>query len=184
MCSAIFIGGGYLYLENSFTDADNDAEKIPFYIQNPDNAGVLVSAGEEQIFFYLDFSSQKLYAATKFDAKYIEEKLGYSIDYTIDGKEGFIEKVLDSFEGVVLENNGEKLRYTGYQTARMLDETVSDELRKEIVKSICDKVKKDGIEKSFYYTIVDNSKNNLKISECYFWYEKLPSLCENLIFID
>ncbi len=183
MCATVFVGGGYFYLEKNIIGADTETEKIPYYTQNPENAGILIKCGGEEVFVYLDFFSERVCVALDFEY-FSEELYGYTIDYTVEGNQIFTEEILDYFGGINLKTENESIRYTGKQINETLKRTNSLELRKEIIRAVSDYIIENGIDNTFYHAIVQNSNSDLEISECYFWYEKLPQICRNLIFID
>lgn len=181
---AVFVGAGYLYLSNSFKAADNEVLNVPYSQTLSENKGVLFICNGKKIFFYLDFIENKLVASLNPEKAENGEIYGYSHDYTLEGNDSLISNIIDCVGGVEVFAEEGKLRYTGFQVVELLKQSNSKELRREIIKDACEKIAEYGIGNEFFSSIVNNSKTELKFSECYLWREYLPQLSANLHFID
>ncbi len=181
---AVFVGTGYLYLSKSIKQADNEVLNIPYRQTLSENKGILLVCNGENVFFYLDFIDNKLVVSLSPDKARNGEIYGYSHNYTLEGNDTLISNIIDCVGGVELLVEDGKLRYTGLQVVKLLKQSNSKELRRDIIKDTCKKIAEYGIGTDFFSTIVNKSKTDLKFSECYLWREYLPQLCENLNIID
>jgi hypothetical protein len=58
-CVVLFVGFGYYYLKSQDIKTQNQIEKVPYYSQVPENKGVLLNMGGDNIYFYLDFEKMQ-----------------------------------------------------------------------------------------------------------------------------
>lgn len=181
---AFFVGVGYYYLSKSFTEANNEASKVPYTQSLSENRGILLCCNNEKVFFYLDFLENKLVVSLSPETAENGLIYGYTHDYTLEGNNILISNVIDCVGGVELLIEDQKLRYTGLQVTELLKRSNSTDLRREIIIDACKKISEYGIGNEFFSIIVNYSKTQLNFSECYLWREYLPQLCENLYFID
>lgn len=180
----IFIATGYLYLSKSFKEADNEVENIPYSQTLSENKGILLLCNGESVFFYLDFLENKVIVSLNPEKSDNGLIYGYTYDYTLDVNSALISDIIDYIGGVELSQDGEKIRYTGFQANDLLKQSNSKELRREIIKDIGKKIAFYGVDNEFFSILVNNSKTELKFSECYLWRDYLRKMCDNLNFID
>ena len=181
---AVFVSAGYYYLSKSFTQADNEASKVPYSQTLTQNKGVLLTCNSEKIFLYLDFLENKLVVSLNPEPSKDNKIYGYTHDYTLKGDNTLITNIIDDLGGVEILIEDTKLRYTGLQVTELLKQSNSETLRREIIVDACGKIAEYGIGNDFFSTLVNDSETELKFSECYLWREYLPQLCANLHFID
>lgn len=181
---AICVGAGYLYLSKNFKQADNDVENVPYNQTLSENKGILLNCNHESVFFYLDFLDNKIVVSLSPENPQNNKIYGYSHDYTIESDNTLITNIIDCVGGVELFVEETKLRYTGIQVSELLKKSNSKELRCDIITKVCEKIELYGIGNEFFSSILNNSKTELKFSECYLWREYLPLLCGNLHFIN
>ncbi len=180
----VFVGAGYLYLSKNFKQADNDVENVPYNQTLSENKGILLNCNNETLFLYLDFLENKLLVSLSPENSQNGKIYGYTHDYTIESENTAIANIIDCVGGVELLVEDTKLRYTGAQVSKLLKQSNSKELRRDIVTNACEKIALYGIGNEFFSGVLNNSKTELKFSECYLWREYLPQLCANLHFID
>ena len=186
MCLLFFIGIGYFYLEKSFSaPTENIAENVPYYQETPQNSGILFEIHGEKTFLYLDFENGKISAILY--PYYNEEDdniYGYTIDYKINTSLDFIADLVDYLEGIDLRINNETLRYTGVQVADIILEDKEKIHKLNIIKSILQKISKNGMGKDMLLHIVETSETNLTVPDFYLWPEYLKNISGNLQIVD
>ncbi len=179
-CLAVFIGAGYYYINSQITPVKNETESVPYYEYKPESTGVLMKFGIRTVYTYLDFESGK--TVVMINPESVEEK-GYSIDYELNAEYTLVADIVDYFEGINIDLNGETLRYTGLQTVELLSNENSDELREKIIKAIFSKTAEQGVGTDFFNNIIEQSKTDLKLIDCYFWAEQMDDVAKNLNFL-
>ncbi len=180
-CLAVFIGVGYYYIQSQTTPAKSETESVPYYEYTPENKGVLLNFGTRCVYTYLDFAN--LAVTVIINPENTEEK-GYATDFIVDADYTLIAKMIDYFEGVNLDIEGETLRYTGGQVVDLLSSNNDNELREKIISSVFLKIKEQGVGVDFFNIIIINSKTDLKMPDCYFWKDKIDDISNNINFLN
>lgn len=184
VCCLLFIGTGYYFIDKNLKPAQNQTDNIPYSQKKPENAGVLVTVNAEKMFFYLDFENESIIVSLKPQDVADRQIYGYSVDFYVDAESDFIKETVDYLGGIELENEKGDFRYTGAQVTSILSETADFELRKKVICEIFEKISEQGVEVGFFVKIIENSKTDLTLPECYFWAENFAKLSKNLRIID
>ncbi len=180
-CVAIFIGAGYYYIQSQTTPAETETESVPYYDYIPESKGVMLNFGTRCVYTYLDFENASV--TVMVNPQDVETK-GYNADFIVNADYTLIAKIVDYFDGVNLEINGEILRYTGGQVVDLLSSDNDDALRKAIILSIFSKIKEQGVGVDFFNIVISNSQTNLKMPDCYFWKDKINGISNNINFLN
>lgn len=183
MFFSVFLGFGYFYLNKNITDVNQNTEKIPYEQTLTENKGILLTINGRQTFVYLDFIESK--TVVSLSPQTGENNIyGYPCDYTVIGSDELIIKIIDNVGGIELKQNGAYLRFTGLQVCEVLKRSNSNDLRKEVITAVCQNIVKYGVNKAFFTDVINNSKTNLNVTDCFFWDKHLGKVCMQLNFID
>lgn len=185
-CLAVFLGIGYYYLSKNLTETEIKAPNVPYYNQTPQNCGLLFEILGEETFVYLDFENSKI-TVSLYPQEIVEdtnEIYGYPLDFRINADVDFIADLVDYLEGIELDFENRTLRYTGVQVVDIIFADKDFELKPQILKSICEKIAENGMEKDMFLYIVENCETNLTVPDFYYWPEYIKNLCANLHIID
>ncbi len=183
-CCAVFVGAGYYYINKNLEPAQNNTESVPYYQQKADNAGVLFEIDGLPTFLYFDFENEKLFASINPDVADSSNIYGYTVDYTVKTDISVLGDIVDYVDGIELDIDNTVLRYTGVQVIEILSVSTSYDLKREIIKGIAFKISQNGIGADLFVSIIENSKTDLKLPDCYFWAESMSKICRNLQIID
>lgn len=176
----LFIGLGYYYIDKHDIKVENEVESVPYYTQIPDSKGVLFVFGTKTVYTYLDFENSKI--VVMYNCEKLQE-MGYAVDFTIETNYNIIADACDYFEGINLTIEAETLRYTGNQVVELLSNNGEEDLRKNIIIAIFDKMSQQGVEAEFFNNIINQSKTNLKMPDCYFWCDFMDDIANDINFI-
>jgi hypothetical protein len=179
-CLVLFIGLGYYYIDSHDIKVENNVESVPYYTQTTDNKCVMFVFGTKCVYTYLDFENSRVLVIL--DNSNISE-MGYEIDYTVEANYMLISEICDYFEGVNLTIDAETLRYTGNQVVELLSTSGDYNLRKNIICAIFEKMAQQGVEANFFNSIINESKTNLKMPDCYFWCDFMDDIAKDINFI-
>ena len=179
-CLVLFIGLGYYYIDSHDIKVENNVESVPYYTQTPDNKGVMFVFGTKCVYTYSDFENSRVLVIL--DNSNISE-MGYEIDYTVEANYMLISEMCDYFEGVNLTIDAETLRYTGNQVVELLSISGDYNLRENIICAIFEKMAQQGVEANFFNSIINESKTNLKMPDCYFWCDFMDDIAKDINFI-
>ena len=185
ICSAIFIGSGYYYLDKKINTVENKTESVPYYQALPSNAGVLFVFGEKSILCYLDFE-QKIMNVVSAENYNIENGkiAGYPIDFTVEADYNLIGGIVDILGGINLETEDGVFSFTGVQVKEMLETMpLYQESNEKIAEKIFYEISRIGFKREDFLYIIENSKTNLSVPDCYYWAEYMKELCYNVRFI-
>lgn len=182
MCCSFFVGAGYYYINANLKPVENKTPSVPYSQENPQNAGVLLDISGDKTFFYLDFDNEKLYVTLKPEND--AHNYGYEVDYTVTSDYEILSNAVDYISGIDMLVEGEMFRCTGNQVCSIYQSSSNDEIKREIIKKICEKIAQNGVALDFFANIIENSQTELSIPDCYFWDEKIQILCRNLHIID
>lgn len=181
---AVMSATAYIYLsvdtaKKSSVDASDDT--VP-YRQKKENRGVMFSFPDGTgCLFYLDFENMGITAVlTDSYDPYIGEYGGYGVDFTIEADFNLTAGLIDRAGGVELDTGEEALRFTGVQVTEMLSVGVGMERRRQIVSGVLYGFSQNGLTASDLVYIIENSKTDLAVPDCYGWHEELPQMCENI----
>ncbi len=175
----LFVGFGYYYLKSQDIKTQNQIEKVPYYSQIPENKGVLLSFGSENVYSYLDFENMR----TTIILDYEEIKYtNYHVDYKMDADYELIADICDYFGGVNLLIEAETLRYTGSQVLELLKRDNSKEMRGLILTAVFEKMAQQGTGADFFNMLISKSKTNMKMPDCYFWTDFMCHIAKNIAY--
>lgn len=175
----VFLTVGFYYLGVSTKTANSVTEKVP-YKSVPENVCVLLSFGENQSVYYLDFENNALEIYTD---KPVERALKNGIIITdyLNSNNAFLIDIIDKSGGIEYEINGELLRLTGTQ---VLDYYVRGVIeQKELIFKICDNIAKYGLSFDEISSLISGNDTSLSYEEIMLWSDFLPLVAENLVFV-
>ena len=178
---------GYFYLNSNITETENRVSDIPYSSSNVQNAGILLEICDSKTFFYLDFEGNDLLVIFPDESVSVtvDSLYGYSINYEISGDYSLVSDIVDILDGIEMTQNGEKLRFTGVQICDMLARSDEySELKRQLISKILEKIGEQGFEKKDFVYIIENSKTDLTVPDCYFWSDYISGLCKNARFIN
>lgn len=181
-CGAVFTVGGYFYLKSNLTaETENNVSQVPYSSPLPENSGILLDINSSRTFFYLDFEEEKLSVIIPQDGYIITDKLfGYPVNYHIQADYSFMADIIDFIDGIELPAENELLRYTGVQVVEMLAAAEDPaQLKREIISAVLQKISENGFERDGFLYIIENSKTNLTVPDCYYWSDHIADLCRN-----
>lgn len=178
----IFVGAGYLYLNRELGEVENKVPSVPYYQSAPDNKGVMFDISGERCLFYMDFERRQLTVIYDDNNTPLGGYLyGYTVDYEIEGDYDLLAGIIDILGGLELENEEGILRYTGVQVTDILMHTADNEnFIRDIVSEILHKVSKNGFGNEDFLYIIENSKTNLTVPDCYYWRDYISEICSNV----
>ncbi|MBO5211300.1 MAG: hypothetical protein J6B80_05160 [Clostridia bacterium] len=176
-CLVLFVGLGYYYIDSHDIKVENNVESVPYYTQTPDNKGVMFIFGTKSVYTYFDFENSSV--TVILNRENIEET-GYPVDYTAKVNYNVIAEICDYFEGINLMIDAETLRYTGNQVVELLSASGDYELREKVITAIFKKMSQQGVEADFFNTIINESKTNLKMPDCYFWTDFMDDIAKDV----
>jgi len=182
----IFIGCGYLYLNRELTPTENKSPSVPYYPESPENKGVMFEICKESVLFFLNFENSTISVLFDDSNTPVGGKLyGYDVDYKISGDYDLLAGIIDIAGGIELKTQDEVLRYTGVQVSDLLSrETDRDELVREIILVLAEKISEKGFQNKDFLYIIENSQTNLTVPDCYYWPEYINNLCSNVNIIN
>lgn len=181
---AVMSAVAYVYLsvdsaKKSSVGADDNT--VP-YTQKKENRGVMFSFYDgTRCLFYLDFQNSRITAvlAENYE-QYADNYAGYHVHFTVEADLHLVEGLIDRAGGVELESGGQVLRFTGVQVTELLSVGVSMGQRREIVIGVLDGFTHTGFTATDLVYIIENSKTDLTVPDCYGWHEDLPQMFENI----
>jgi len=189
LCCLIMIGSSYLYLEFSLNSAEADGSEssVPYASPLPDSTNLLFTLPDNSGYFVcLNFSDEYISIANIENVgKHQKEYYGQSISFTIDADYIFFANMIDRLGGIELYDLGETLRYTGMQ---ILDKAKKSSNKKEFIKEIirkfCFALTQEGMSKDDFIYLIENTKTDLTIPDCYYWPPYISKIAKNIRFID
>ena len=181
ICGAFFVLSGYFYLNDKIKPAENHTESVPYSAEVPENTGVLLDISGNRTLFYFNFEDRTLSAVLIGEnEKDNDNYFGYPVNFTVKGDYGLVAGIIDRIGGIELTENGETLRLTGVQVADMLTRTVDDgSLKREVISAAFSQIAKSGFERDCFVYIIENSKTDITVPDCYRWHEYMSELCRS-----
>ena len=181
---SLFLGLGYVSLNEDFSKASTEKEKVPYTQEKPQNAGILFNINGEETFFFLNFEECNITVALNPEEPINNEIFGYSLDYKITANSDLMSEITDYLNGLELTILGEDYRYTGQQIKALIESDNTKRLRYKIIDAIFNRIVSNGVATDFFSLIIKKSETNLNLVDCYFWSEYLTELSKNLRYID
>lgn len=181
---SLFLGLGYVSLNEDFSKASTEKEKVPYTQEKPQNAGILFNINGEETFFFLNFEECNITVALNPEEPINNEIFGYSLDYKITANGDLLSEITDYLNGLELTILGEDYRYTGQQIKALIEIDNTKRLRYKIIDAIFNRIVSNGVATDFFGLIIKKSETNLNLVDCYFWSEYLTVLSKNLRYID
>ena len=181
ICGAFFVLSGYFYLSDKIKPAENHTESVPYSAAEPENAGVLLEISGDRTLFYFNFDDKTLSAVLiDGDAAQSDIYFGYPVNFTVKGDYGLVAGIIDRIGGIALTQNGETLRLTGVQATDILTTTLdSKSVKREIITAAFLQIANSGFEKDCFVYIIENSKTDITVPDCYRWNEYMSALCRS-----
>ena len=190
MCASLLFGISFSYLKHSLTpetsETQQQEEGVLYNKKTPANCGISFVFDEQSAcLIYLDFKGGciNVIDIPQFD-KNISFYNGYSNDFQVYTKEGFVEGIVDRIGGIDLELDGETLRLTGLQVADYFCQNDTHEKRQKIIAQIFEKFSKNDFAKEDFVYIIENSKSNLNFIDCIYWLDYLKDMSQNVNFVN
>lgn len=182
---ALLIGGGYLYLRQSFRPTEGQASEIPYTFSLPDNKGILFDIAGNRAFVYLDFTNGKLSVIIPQAEDFDPTAYGYSGDFKVNGDMSVLAEIIDCSGGITLTDNGERVRYTGVQISDIMSRsTDSEKMLRTVIPAIMQSVAENGIEDGAFNRIIDKADTDLTVPDCCMWQNYISKLCKNGVIIN
>ena len=189
LSTAIFFGAAYAYLDYSLKNATTNIDKKDFSVQydrTPQNCGIaLVFSDNSAALVYLDFKEVcvRILDVESYDSTRPEYN-GYTADYTISVSYELVEGIIDRVGGINIEKDNECYRYTGAQVIDLIAYGRVDNIKKQILKQVFDKISKNSFSKEDIVYIIENSESNLSFVDCIDWIDYLKDMCRRVEFVN
>lgn len=184
-CLLTLVGGGYAYLSFNTEKTDNKASKVPYEFAPPENAGIMFEFCGDRTFVYLNFENEEMKIVFPLSGDLGDTVYGYSVDYTVKGDYYLLAEIIDAADGIELQSDDGKYRYTGVQIAELLSNTVdTEELKRNIITALTSKTADFGIDENVFYDIIKKGDTNLTVPDCHRWAEYLSLLCKNCTVVN
>lgn len=185
-CCIVFVGVGYFYLDSELEEVKQNVESVPYYMEAPDNVGVIIEIAGQKTFLFLDFYYKGINII--FDAeKHLENEtvMGYPVDHYVIGGFPLLEGIIDIVGGIELEADGELLRHTGVQVTDILSTSTDyDNQEKIVIEKIIEKISKNGFQREDFLYIIENSDTTLTVPICYYWADYMKELCNSVNWVN
>lgn len=175
----IFFTVGFFYLDSRLENmtVSEKTESVPYY-SVPSDVTLLLNICEDKILVNLKFEEEKINIAFVEGEEY---DYGYTIDYTLNCNYELVGFLVDISGGIEIDG----LRQTGIQITEMLQQTmVKDSQKREITEAIVNGIADSNFTKEDLLFIIENSENDLKFNECYFWTGYISKLCKFPCYIN
>ena len=179
MFGIIFFTVGFFYLDSRLENmtVSEKTESVPYY-SVPSDATILLNICEDSILVNLKFEDEKINIAFVDGNEY---DYGYTIDYNINCNYELVGYLVDISGGIEIDG----LRQTGIQITEMLQQTlVKNSQKRAITEAIINGIANCSFTKEDLLFIIENSENDLKFNECYFWTNYISKLCEFPCYIN
>lgn len=189
LSGAIFFGVAYAYLDYNLNEAVEDTDQKDYtvpYVRTPENCGIaLVFPENSATLVYLDFEGEciRLLDIENFDPTR-PEYYGYTADYTVQIGYELIEGVVDRVGGIELEYQGQKSRYTGVQVIDIIAYDSGQDIKRQIILQIFNKISKNSFSKDDFVYIIENSESNLSFVDCIDWIDYIKDMSGRVNFIN
>lgn len=185
VCLLTLVGGGYAYLSFNTEKTDNKASQVPYEFAPPENAGIMFEFCGDRTFVYLNFENEEMKIVFPLNGDSEDTVYGYSVDYTVKGDYYLLAEIIDAADGIELQSDDGKYRYTGVQIAELLSNTVdTEELKRNIIAALTRKTANFGIDENVFYDIIKKGDTNLTVPDCHRWAEYLSLLCKNCTVVN
>ncbi len=185
LCLLTLVGGGYAYLSFNTEKTDNKASQVPYEFAPPENAGIMFEFCGDRTFVYLNFENEEMKIVFPLSGDSEDTVYGYSVDYTVKGDYYLLAEIIDAADGIELQSDDGKYRYTGVQIAELLSNTVdTEELKRNIITALAGKTADFGIDENVFYDIIKKGDTNLTVPDCHRWAEYLSLLCKNCTVVN
>lgn len=184
----IFFGVSYAYLDYNLSkvaDTDQKDYTVP-YNRAPENCSVVfVYPDNTATLVYLDFAKEniRLVNISNYDPA-CPEYYGYSADYNVKISYDLIEGIIDRVGGIDITHNNEQFRYTGVQVIDLIAYGSVDDIKKQILTQIFNKISKNSFSKDDMVYIIENSEGNLSFIDCIDWLDYLENMSNRISFIN
>ncbi len=177
MLTAVYV---YMSADRAKKSVGSTESTVP-YKQKRESKGVMFLLPDGTgCLFHLDFENESVTAVLTENADpYAGGYGGYGIDFTVELSFDTAEGIIDRAGGVNLEDEGQMLRYTGFQVTQLISQGANMDLRREIVCEVLSGFARNSVTASDLVYIIENSQTDLTVPECYGWHQDLPQMCEN-----
>ena len=175
----IFFVAGFFYLDSRLENmtVSEKTESVPYY-SVPSDATVLINICEDSILVNLKFEEEKINIVFVDGNEY---DYGYTVDYNLNCNYELVGYLVDISGGIEIDG----LRQTGIQITEMLQQTlVKNSQKRAITEAIVDGIADSSFTKEDLLFIIENSENDLKFNECYFWTNYISKLCKFPCYIN
>ena len=179
---AVMLTAAYVYMsaDRAKKSVGSTESRVP-YKQKQESKGVMFLLPDGTgCLFHLDFENESVTAVlTETADPYADDLGGYGIDFTVELSFDTAEGIIDRAGGVNLEEDGQMLRFTGFQVIQLISQGAGMDLRREIVCEVLSGFAKNSITAGDLVYIIENSQTDLTVPECYGWHQDLPQMFEN-----
>ncbi len=189
-CATVFFLLSYAYLHFNLQPTDTPADQKEYnipYKKTPDDCGLaFILPDESCLLVYLNFTDSAV-NIINIDTFDYENKIyyGYNVDFTIQTDYSLIAGIIDRVGGIVLETNGETLRYTGTQIVDIIAVSEVDEnVKRQVVLQIFSQISKNNFSKDDFVYIIENSETNLTVPDCLDWLDYIYDIALRKNFVN
>lgn len=185
----MFFGVAYAYLQHHIKSESADVDQKDYtvpYNHTPESCGLaFLFPDNSATLVYLDFDEEniRLLDIEDFDPTR-PEYYGYTADYTVHTSYELIEGIIDRVGGIDIEQDGEVLRYTGVQVIDLISYGRGEDIKRQILLQIFDKISKNSFSKDDFVYIIENSESNLSFVDCIYWLDYLKSMSGRVNFVN
>lgn len=186
--AAVFTGAAFLFLREDSSHADNALEGVPYYEELPNAVGLLFCFEEGgSVFLNLDFDENETRVLLLPNGANDSDvtRYGYTVFKTVKTDYECLSSVIDRLGGIELRDDTlGLLRYTGVQVTETLSHTAAEDIRREIISAVFEKIKAGAFTKETLIYIIENSDTALSFPDAYAWLPHLQDIAADLQFIN
>lgn len=179
VCIVVFTGSSFVYLHFSKRAQKTNEQPSPVpYAAAPKEAEIRLHFPHSYATLFLDFENEELGVYTNNDEfRFAEEDYCFDIECT----EVLVAGMIDRVGGLELNMDGERLRYTGLQvTSLIYGEKGTPQRRRDALEEFFQKASVNGLSRKDFIYIIENTKTNLTVPDCFYWPEYIGETCKNI----
>ena len=182
---SVFLGG-FLYLNSRLEarEISQKTESVPYYSPKPDNSAVLFDISGDLVLFYLNFQDESMNIVFPTVQVGQLNTYGFNVDETVKTDYRLVSYFTDLVGGIDLEIDGQSFRYTGVQTAELLEYSADSTIKREILEKIVAGIADVGFFKEDMLYIAEKCECSFSFSDVYYWTEYIQKLCKFKRFIN
>ena len=182
-CASIFLGVSYLMLKSGAEPTKQNESAIP-YTENEDAPkGLLFNFYEGgSVFVNFDTAQQTtmvILLPHDCDQTAVCD-YGYTVFKRIKTDYAMLEGFIDRIGGIELQD----MRYTGVQVTEQLKHSVDNDLRRNIISAVFEKLALNGLTSENLVFIIENSTTDFSFPDGYSLLSNIGALSKNINFIN